>query len=128
MGNKEKNATLGMPSGTACNRLRKLVLFRQLQKHKENICVRCNKEIEKVEDLSIEHIKPWEGISAELFWNLDNVAFSHLSCNRPFRCGPVRKEIHGTYGSRHGHRCRCEPCCQAMRDYKKDYRERTGVH
>jgi len=61
------------------------LLFRQLKKHNENICVRCNKEIEIVEELSVEHIKPWEGISAELFWDLDNVAFSHVKCNVPHR-------------------------------------------
>jgi hypothetical protein len=34
---------------------------------------------------------------------------------------------HGTYASwRRG--CRCEPCKIAMREYKKDYRRRTGIH
>jgi HNH endonuclease len=83
MANRKAVETLGMPQGTASNRLRKMLLFRQLKKHGENICVRCNKEIEFVEELSVEHIKPWEGISAKLFWDLDNVAFSHLKCNVP---------------------------------------------
>ena len=74
--------TLGMPQGTAMNRLRKMVLFRQLKKYRDNICARCEKEIENVEQLSIEHVKPWEGRSAELFWDMDNIAFSHLDCNR----------------------------------------------
>ncbi len=83
--NIRKAATLGMPHGTATNRLRKIVLFHLLKKHNENHCFRCNKPIETVEDLSIEHKKPWEGISAELFWDLGNIAFSHLFCNRPDR-------------------------------------------
>lgn len=83
--NEKKSATLGMPHGTASNRLRKIILFHLLKKHGENVCVRCNEIIEKVDDLSIEHIKPWEGISADLFWDLDNVAFSHIRCNRPHR-------------------------------------------
>ena len=72
---------LGMPPGTAANRLRKLVLFNQLQKHRENICVRCDGTIETSDDLSIEHIKPWENRDSDLFWDLDNIAFSHRKCN-----------------------------------------------
>lgn len=83
MSNEKKYATLGMPYGTANGRLRKNILFHLLKKHNENVCVRCCQPILVVEDLSIEHIKPWEGISADLFWDLENVAFSHLSCNVP---------------------------------------------
>lgn len=85
MSNEKKNQTLGMPHGTASGRLRKMLLFRQLKKHNENICIRCEKEIEIISELSIEHIKPWEGISADLFWDLENVAFSHIRCNVPHR-------------------------------------------
>ena len=81
MSNRKAAETLGMPQGTASNRLRKMLLFRQLKKHGENVCVRCEQPIEQVEDLSVEHIQPWEGRSADLFWDLDNVAFSHLKCN-----------------------------------------------
>jgi hypothetical protein len=86
--NQRKDATLGMAHGTANGRLRKNILFFLLRKHNENICVRCDLSIETVEELSIEHIKPWEGISAELFWDLQNIAFSHLRCNIPHRYGP----------------------------------------
>lgn len=79
--NKKKSATLGMPHGTAVNQLRKKILFHLLKKLNEDICFACDKKIETVDELSIEHIKPWEGISAELFWDLDNIAFSHLKCN-----------------------------------------------
>lgn len=85
--NDKKNATLGMPHGTATYRLRKIILFNLLKRHSENICVRCNKEIENVDDLSVEHIKPWEGVSADLFWDLNNIAFSHMKCNVPHRPG-----------------------------------------
>lgn len=83
MANRKANETLGMPHGTATNRLRKLILFDALRRHNENVCVRCKKIIESVEELSIEHVLPWEGISAELFWDLKNIAFSHLQCNKP---------------------------------------------
>ena len=83
MSNEKKNATLSMSHGTACGRLRKNILFSLLCKLKENVCFKCGKLIERTEDLSIEHKEPWEGRSAELFWDLDNIAFSHLKCNRP---------------------------------------------
>jgi hypothetical protein len=85
MSNEKKSATLGMPHGTAMHHLRKNVMFHLLKKLNENVCFKCSAAIEKVEDLSIEHKKPWEGISAELFWDIENVAFSHLHCNRPDR-------------------------------------------
>ncbi len=83
MSNQKKAATLGMPHGTANNRLRKIILFHLLKKYNENTCFKCSKAIEKIEDLSIEHKKPWEGISADLFWDIENIAFSHLKCNLP---------------------------------------------
>lgn len=83
--NEKKAATLGMPHGTATGRLKKNILFHLLKKHGENVCFKCSEVIDKVEDLSIEHKKPWEGISAELFWDIENIAFSHLHCNRPHR-------------------------------------------
>jgi hypothetical protein len=91
MSNEKKDATLGMPHGTAAGRLRKMLLFDCLKRHGENVCVRCHEYILRIEELSIEHIKPWEGISAELFWSLENVAYSHLRCNRP----------HTTHGGEH---------------------------
>jgi hypothetical protein len=79
--NDKKSKQLGMPHGTAYARLRKQVLFRLLEKHNENVCFQCSKKIEKVEDLSLEHKIPWLDGSIELFWDLDNIAFSHLNCN-----------------------------------------------
>ena len=80
-----KSAFLGMPHGTASNRLRKMVLFDLLQRHGEDICFKCSEKIENLDELSIEHKQPWEGVSVELFWSLDNIAFSHLRCNRNHR-------------------------------------------
>lgn len=93
--NDRKTAFLGIPHGTAISRLRKNILFHLLKKHNENICVRCDKIIEKIEDLSIEHIKPWENISVDLFWDMNNIAFSHLRCNVPhkYHGGSLRKKI-----------------------------------
>lgn len=74
---------LGMSHGTAANRLRKNILFSFAQRLKEDICFKCGKQIESVEELSIEHKQPWENRSADLFWDLNNIAFSHLGCNKP---------------------------------------------
>jgi hypothetical protein len=91
MSNQKKNDTLGMPYGTASNRLRKILLFECLKRHSENVCFRCDQEILKVEELSIEHKKPWEGLDPKLFWDLENVTFSHLGCNRPLRPTSVQR-------------------------------------
>ena len=83
--NQNRANQLGMPWGTAMNRLRKIILFSLLEKHNENNCFRCSAPILVIDELSIEHKKPWLYISSDLFWNLDNIAFSHLKCNKPDR-------------------------------------------
>jgi hypothetical protein len=85
--NNQKSATLGMPHGTANNRLRKNLLFKYITQAGDNFCFKCGTKIEAVDDLSVEHKEPWEGRSADLFWDLDNIAFSHLTCNRPHNRG-----------------------------------------
>ena len=89
---------LGMPFGTASHRLRKLILFHLLKKCGDDICYRCRERIAAVEDLSIEHKEPWEGRDLALFWNIDNIAFSHIKCNRPHyrsggKVGALRKKV-----------------------------------
>jgi hypothetical protein len=79
--NRRKKEFLGMPIGTASNRLRKMVLLRLLKRLDEDICFRCGKRIISSEDLSVEHKEDWLGNDPSLFWNLDNVAFSHRLCN-----------------------------------------------
>lgn len=84
----QKELQLGMPFGTAMARLRKMVLFSVLERHGENVCYRCGQLIANHADLSLEHIKPWLHAAPELFWQLENLAFSHLSCNiKASRCG-----------------------------------------
>ena len=76
---------LGMPYGTACNRLRQKLLFSLVKKLGLAHCYVCGKEIETEEDLSMEHFLPWEGRDAALFWDLDNIGFSHRGCNAVHR-------------------------------------------
>lgn len=86
---------LGMSHGAAAGQLRKRILFSLLSRLKENVCFKCSKEIATVDELSIEHKSPWENISADLFWDLDNIAFSHLRCNRQhvYHGGIFRRKI-----------------------------------
>lgn len=81
--NKKKSEQLGMPHGTASGRLRKMILFHLLKKLGDNVCFQCKGSIESIEDLSIEHKIPWLDSSdpPALFFDLENIAFSHLSCN-----------------------------------------------
>lgn len=81
MNNKGKSIILGMPFGTASNRLRKIVLFSILKRHQENECYRCGGAIETSTELSLEHKTAWR--TPEQFWDIDNIAFSHLACNIP---------------------------------------------
>lgn len=89
---ERKSKKLGMPFGTATGRLRKMILFKLLKKLNENFCFKCGKEI-LLEELSIEHKIPWENNSVDLFWDLDNIAFSHMKCNVPSQYAGAPRKI-----------------------------------
>lgn len=83
MSNKTKSEQLGMNASTAYARLRKMIMFQLIKETNKDICYHCGEKIENVEDLSIEHKEKWlySDNPADLFFDLDNIAFSHLSCN-----------------------------------------------
>jgi hypothetical protein len=78
----KKDQALGIPLGTATHRLRRSLFFALVVKCGENICYRCEEEITSEHELSIEHKVDWLGNSPELFWDLDNIAYSHRKCNK----------------------------------------------
>lgn len=123
--NKKKAEQLGMPQGTAQNRLRKMILFDILVKSCKATCHQCGNQIYDIDDFSIEHKIPWLDSEdpIKLFFDLDNIAFSHLSCNaragRKKQFGPL---IHGTLTA-YGRNCRCEQCKVAKRDENKRNRK-----
>jgi len=82
-GNEKKRVVLGMPIGTASSRLKKTIMFSLICRLKENVCFQCGGEILIVDDLSVEHKQPWIQADdpVESFFDLENIAFSHLSCN-----------------------------------------------
>ncbi len=82
---------LGMPLGTASARLKKLVLFDLVKRLGLENCYRCEQPIESADELDLDHKEPWRDVSADLFWNLDNVGFSHHACNIAAARKPLKK-------------------------------------
>jgi hypothetical protein len=72
---------LGMNPSTASARLIKDILFEFLVSPKYT-CFRCGEKLTR-ETFSVEHKIPWLNSEdpIELFFDLDNIAFSHLKCN-----------------------------------------------
>lgn len=77
----KKRDQLGMPFGTASARLKKNMLLHMLQRLNEDKCYRCGLKIETPDELSLDHKEPWLDNSTDLFWDLDNISFSHPTCN-----------------------------------------------
>lgn len=76
--------SLGVKAGKALGMLKKSIMFSLVVETKRNICYRCGKEIESVDDFSIEHMESWKRSDNPIdkFYNLNNIAFSHETCNR----------------------------------------------
>lgn len=83
MTTKNDDELLGVAYSSANHRLRKLILFDLLQRFGLDQCFRCGQQIEDVDDLSVDHMVPWRSADqpTRAFFDLDNVAFSHLGCN-----------------------------------------------
>lgn len=81
--NSKKDKLLGMPHGTANNKLRKSIVFKLAGLCNMLECHRCKKQIESVNQLSVEHKEAWQQAidPVSSFFDLDNIAFSHLVCN-----------------------------------------------
>lgn len=69
---------LGMPVSTAERKLRKSIVYEFSKQLGKNICVECSLPISDPEDFAVVHVEEWE--TASDFFNLKNVAFSHVSC------------------------------------------------
>ncbi len=122
--NEKKAFQLGMPQGTASNRLRKEIIFNLIKRLNENYCFQCGAEIEFAGALSIEHKIPFldSNDPVKLFFDLDNIAYSHLSCN----VGAARQTKEATHPSLSAYRkgCRCGECKNLERLRRQDQRER----
>jgi len=120
----KKASLLGMPFGTATQRLRKNVLFCVLQATGLDHCYRCGEPIESVDDLSMEHIVPWQSADdpKAVFFDVENISFSHLKCNvgaanREKTACPRGHEYtpENTYGQDKGERS----CRRCYREYNR---------
>jgi hypothetical protein len=71
----------------ASHQLRMRLLFRFVKELKLNMCYRCEKLIEDVSEFSIDHKDSWLASEnpKETFFDMDNIAFSHRSCNSAAR-------------------------------------------
>lgn len=85
-----RDLQLGMPYGTACNRLARLVLFDLAKRCGMGNCYRCGSPIDSVAEFSIDHKRAWRYVSAELFWDISNIAFAHGSCNKRAGSKPTK--------------------------------------
>lgn len=81
--NNRKAELLGMPFGTATSKLRKALMFKMARELKIDDCYRCGLIIETIDDFSIEHKNSWmfSENPVKAFFDLENIAFSHMSCN-----------------------------------------------
>ena len=79
---KKESLQLGIPFTTASTRLHRILLFDLAKKSGNDSCFRYQKNIESVKDFSIEHKIAWLDNDPRLFWDLNNIGFSHLSCNK----------------------------------------------
>ena len=121
----KKEKQIGMPIGTATNRLRKSILFDLLRQTGKNKCFQCNQSIEDEKSLSIEHKIPYLDSEnpVELFFDLKNIAFSHLKCN----IGAARKTQISTHPSHSAYKqgCRCKECKDIEKLRRREQRQRN---
>lgn len=106
----KKKMQLGMNPSTASNRLVKDVLWKLIQQTGQSTCCKCG-ELMSRETFSIEHVTPWLDSSdpVGLYFDLDNVSFSHLRCNREDARPRIKTLVHGTTtGYNYG--CKCDDC------------------
>lgn len=118
--NDRKDQMLGMKHGTAAAQLRKMILFDLVCRLDLGRCFRCEKKIESVDELSIEHMESWQKADdpRSAFFNLANISFSHLSCNTA-ASNLGRSAPHGIGKYMMG--CRCDVCVKDKRSANAKY-------
>lgn len=115
--NAKKSAQLGMNVSTAGGRLTKDLLF-QFVVNSGAKCHRCGGELTR-DTFSVDHIIPWLHTDEPVksFFDLSNIAYSHLSCN----CGEARHP-NKQYESVKEQKVNAEKRRRGRRVYNKEYR------
>ena len=123
---EKKTEQLGMNPGTAAHRLRKSILFSFAKKLGFNWCYQCATEIVDIDNFTIEHKKPWldSDNPPEVFFDLDNIAFSHAGCN--YRAARVKHGMPCPSVTAYRKGCRCDGCKKARAEYRKKRKELKG--
>ena len=126
---QKKEQQLGMSLGKARRILESSLMFDLAKQLGLLTCYRCQKPIETVRELSRDHKVPWlDSINpVELYFDINNIAFSHLSCNSGDSRGtrtPVSK--HGTNNRYNKYKCRCIEC-KAARSQRLHARDSYGA-
>jgi len=135
----KKSKQLGLNHSTANYHLQRMILMHLVKKTGMDTCFRCNKKINNYKDISIEHKKPWIDTDIGLYWDLQNIAFSHKSCN--YSCGR-RNKIINPPGEEWCYKCknskkisefppsvlkRRRICKKCFNTYRKDLRKRKKM-
>lgn len=76
----KKSAQLGKSYNNARAKLIKSLLWDKLLQLGETSCYRCGNAMTE-NNYTIDHKEQWYGVSNDLFWDLENIAFSHHVCN-----------------------------------------------
>lgn len=126
--NERKVTQLMMSIGKANAILKKDIMFMLVKKCGMDTCYQCNKPIEHVSEFSIEHKKNWMNSEDpnDLYFDVDNIAFSHRSCNiaaartLPKEIVDARHPSNFTYQKG----CRCRACTDAHNIYNSKYYKR----
>lgn len=87
---------LGLHKSSAQRKLVRILLFEYVKNSGDNFCWQCGEEITELDKFSIEHKKPWSCAEdpKQAYFDLDNVTFSHLSCNsQKIRNSPHRRKL-----------------------------------
>ena len=111
-----------------------MILFMLVRRLKLEMCYRCEKPIVTYQDLSIDHKKAWQGRDVRRFWDLGNIAFSHIGCNSGAASKGKKKYEHkiadrheeeGHYPSRvwYDRGCRCDDCRYIKRLSRKKHEQ-----
>jgi hypothetical protein len=76
--------TFGMHQGSVQWKLYKQIMFHQSVRLNENICYRCGKRIDNMDECSVEHKEPWLGSKnpIKLYFDSENLTWSHRKCNK----------------------------------------------
>ena len=118
--NNKKKEQLGVNSGTASAKLKKAIMFHMAKKLNEHYCFQCGLEIESIEEFTVEHKIAWLDSKnpKELFFDLNNIAFSHATCN--YKAKRPRIANHPNIGT-YNKGCRCSECVEIKHLYNNKW-------